>query len=117
MRNFAPHAFIVLAFLAWTGGHLSERAFLYAFVAGHLAAPLWSAWIAPRERRVRAALLGPGTLIALHAIGIVVAILGILGGIPEDTWIMWMLIIYWAGALGVYVLYCAIAFAAVAAAT
>ncbi len=116
MRNFAPLAVIVLAFLAWTGGHISERVFLYAFAGAHLAAPLWSAWHAPRGRRVRAALLGPGTLIALHAIGLVVAILASIGGPVEDTWINWMLILYWAGALAVYVIYCAIAFGAVASA-
>lgn len=115
MRNFAPHALIVLAFLAWGGGHLSQHAFGYAFVGGHLAAPLWSAWIAPEGRRVRAALLGPGSLIAIHVALLIVAILASIGGPVEDTWINWMLILYWAGALAVYVLYCVIAFGAIAA--
>jgi hypothetical protein len=114
MRNLVPHAIIVLALLVLAGGRVGEGPFWLLFLGGHLLAPIWAAAIAPRARRPRAFLVGPGTIIAAHAIVILVCWLALLGGVPEDTWIMFMLLVYWAVALAVYAIYCAIAFTIVA---
>jgi hypothetical protein len=110
VKALVPHAIIVLALLAWAGGHLSEGVFLMLFAGGHLLAPIWAGARVPRGRRGRAFLVGPGTIIAVHALAIVVIWLVLLGGIPEDTWISMMLVMIWAAALLAYGVYCAIAF-------
>jgi hypothetical protein len=108
VKALVPHALIALALLAWAGGR--EVAFLVLFAGGHLLAPIWAASRAPRDRRWRAFLVGPGTIIGVHAIAIVAVWLILLGGIPEDTWIAMMMTMIWAAALLAYVVYCAVAF-------
>jgi hypothetical protein len=109
VKTLVPHALIVLAILVWAGGH-SEGAFLVLFAGGHLLAPIWAAAHASRDRRGHAFLVGPGTIIGVHAVAIVAVWLFLLGGIPEDTWIAMMMVMIWAAALLAYVVYCAIAF-------
>lgn len=110
MKQLVPHALIAIALLALYGGR-GEGACLLLFAGGHLLAPIWAARMAPRARRSRAFLVGPGTIIAVHALLIAIAWIVLLGGFPEDTWISLMLVMIWAAALAVYAVYCAIAFA------
>ena len=114
MRNLVPHAMIALALLVFAAGRVSEGPFWLLFVGGHLLAPIWAASNAPRARRPRAFLVGPGTIIGAHALAIVACWVALIGGVPEDTWIMLMMLTLWAGALVAYVIYCAIAFTIVA---
>jgi hypothetical protein len=109
VRQLVPHALILFAIAAGIGG-VSEDACLLLFAGGHLLAPIWAARMAPRHGRTRAFLLGPGLIVAVHALVIVVWFLLLLGGFPEDTWISLMLLTMWAGALAGYLVYCAIAF-------
>lgn len=110
VKHFVPHALIGLALVALAAGTLPEKTCLYLLLGAHLFVPIWSAAIARRETRLRAILLGPGMVIGGHAIGLLLAFLSTLGGVPEGTWITMMLVIIWALALAAYTGYCAITF-------
>ena len=107
MRYLAPHLVIVVAAWLWGHGVLSEGVFLAIVVFAHLWAPIRAARLGGGTR---AFLLGPGTIIGVHAIVIVVGWIATIGAPPEDVWIQQMLLFYWTIALLVYVVYCAIAF-------
>ena len=113
MRHLVPHALILFATAAWAGGHIAEPTYLTVFALGHLGAPIWSAAVARRATRVRAILVGPGSIIAVHAIALVITWLLAIGDNPEGSWITLMIVVYWSIALAAYVVYCAIAFALV----
>ena len=110
MKQLVPHALIAIALAALIGGR-GEGASLLLLAGGHLLAPIWAARMAPRGRGSRAFLVGPGSIIAVHALLIAIAWIALVGGFPEDTWLSLMLVMIWAGALVAYVVYCAIAFA------
>jgi hypothetical protein len=109
-----PLVVVLVAIAAWFGGRLGETPFLIILAGGHLAAPIWAAAIAPRDRRVRAALLGPGLVILLHAIAIALAWISLLGAPAEGAWISQMVLMLWTGGLAAYALYCVVAFGATA---
>jgi hypothetical protein len=109
VKQIVPHALILFAIAAGIGG-VPEEACLVLFAGGHLLAPIWAARIAPRGRSTRAFVLGPGLIIAVHALIIAAWFVLLLGGFPEDTWIALMLLTFWAAALAGYIIYCAIAF-------
>jgi len=108
MRHLAPHIATVLGLLGLLGG-LPEPLALGLILGGHIVAPIWAAK-APREQRVRAVLLGPGLLIALESLVIVVAWLLLASGNPEDTWISFYLLIIATVAVALYGVYCLIAY-------
>jgi hypothetical protein len=115
VRYLLPHALIVLGVLdLWFWGGLPDAVSLTLLLGGHLLVPIWAAAIAPREQRVRAALLGPIALIAVEALVIVLLWIVYLGGIPEDAWLNFYLLMIWAAALAIYTVYCAIVFPLVA---
>jgi hypothetical protein len=108
-RHFVPHAVIVLGFLAGIMG-ARENACLVVIIAGHLAVPIWSAVLAMESGEIRRGLsLGPGTVIGVHAVLITVSAL-LIEGHPEDTWLAWMVIAAWLGALAVYTAYALVAY-------
>jgi apolipoprotein N-acyltransferase len=113
VKHFVPHALILLALAAGAAGTLAEDVCLGVLFFAHLLAPIWSAYVARRETRVRAMLLGPGTLIGLHAIGVLLTFLSTIGGVPEGTWITLMIVILWAIGLAAYTLYCAVTFSVI----
>ena len=110
VKHFVPHALIGLALVALAAGTLPETACLYVLLGAHLLVPIWSATIARRDTRLRAMMLGPGTVIGCHAIGLLLALLSTIGGVPEGTWITMMLVVLWALALAAYTVYCVITF-------
>jgi hypothetical protein len=110
VKHFVPHALIGLALVTLAAGTLPEKACLYLLLGAHLLVPIWSATIARRVTRLRAMMLGPGTVIGCHAIGLLLAFLSTLGGVPEGTWITLMIVTLWALALAAYTAYCALAF-------
>jgi hypothetical protein len=110
VKHFVPHALIGLALVALAADTLPEKACLYLLLGAHLLVPIWSAAIARREARLRAIMLGPGIVIGCHAIGLLLTFLSTIGGFPEDTWILLMLVGIWALALAAYTVYCVIAF-------
>ena len=110
VTHFVPHLLIILALVALAAGTLPENACLGVLLVAHLLVPVWSATIARRDTRVRAIVLGPGTVIGFHAIALLITLLSTIGGVPEDTWITLMMVILWALALAAYALYCAITF-------
>lgn len=111
VKHFVPHALIGLALVALAADTLPEQACLYLLLGAHLLVPIWSATIARRETRLRAVMLGPGLVIGCHAIGLLLVALSTIGGVPEGTWITWMIVMLWALALAAYIAYCAITFA------
>ncbi|MGN6110381.1 MAG: hypothetical protein ACTHU0_35080 [Kofleriaceae bacterium] len=114
MKHFAPHALILLVFAAWAGGVLPEKPYLILFLAGHLSVPIWSAILSRRHARKRALFLGPGSVIAAHAILIVIVFLVASGGHPEDSWLAMMVLAAWLLALAAYTGYCLVTFALIA---
>ncbi|HTJ46085.1 MAG TPA: hypothetical protein VL463_28465 [Kofleriaceae bacterium] len=110
MRFLAPHVVIVVAATLWAHGVLPEGAFLAVFAGAHLWAPIRAARVARPGERTKAFLVGPGTIVGVHALLIVIIFVVILGAPPEDVWITQMLLVYWTIALAVYFVYCAIAF-------
>jgi hypothetical protein len=113
VKHFVPHALIILALVALEAGTLPEMACLVMLLGAHLLVPVWSAAIARRDTRVRAIALGPGTVIGVHVIGLLITWLSTIGGVPECTWITMMMVILWALALAAYILYCMITFSIV----
>jgi hypothetical protein len=113
VKHFVPHALIGLALVALAADTLPEKVCLYLLVGAHLLVPIWSAAIARRETRLRDVVLGPGIVIGCHAIGLLLAFLSTIGGVPEGTWLTMMLVILWALALAAYTVYCVIAFSIV----
>ena len=109
MKQLVPHALIVLAILGIVGGR-SEDACLLLFAGAHLLAPFWAARGATLGHRTRAFVLGPGLIIAAHSLLIAALFVLMTLGNPEDTWLNVWLLMIWAAALAVYVIYCAIAF-------
>lgn len=67
----------------------------------------------PARTRGRAVLLGPGTVVGVHAIALLLTLLSTIGGVPEGTWITLMMVSLWALALAAYAVYCAIAFSVI----
>ena len=108
MRYLAPHIATLLGLLGLIGG-LPEPLALGLILGGHLVAPVWAAKM-PREQRVRAVLLGPGLLIALESVLLVVAWLVLAGGNPEDAWLSFYLLIIATVAVALYAVYCLIAY-------
>lgn len=113
MVHLVPHALILLAIVAWLGGRLDETPFLVLFVLGHLVVPLWSAAVARRATRLRAIVIGPGTVIAVHAVALVITFLLALRDPPEGSWLTLYLVMLWAISLVAYTAYCAATFALV----
>ena len=113
VKHFVPHALIVLALVALETDALPENAGLGMLLGAHLLVPIWSAAIARRETWVRTIVLGPGTVIGIHAIGLLIMFLSTIGGVPEGTWLTMMVVFLWALALAAYILYCVIAFSIV----
>ncbi|HSN27806.1 MAG TPA: hypothetical protein VLT45_16060 [Kofleriaceae bacterium] len=111
VRYLAPHVAIVLGLLGLAAGAPGTVA-LGFILGGHLVAPVWAAK-APREDRMRAALLGPILLIAVELLVLVIAWLVLAGGNPEDTWISFYLLIIAAIVLALYAVYCVIAYSIV----
>jgi hypothetical protein len=112
MRYLVPHAVIVLAMLLL--GRVPESLVLVLFFGGHLAVPIWAAWVGPRRDQTRAMLLGPVLVIAVHVVLLVAMFIGLAGGFPEDTWLGYMLAFVWLAALAIYIAYSVIAFGIVA---
>jgi hypothetical protein len=110
VKHFVPHVLILLALVALAAGSLPENACLAALLGAHLLVPVWSATIARRDTGLRAFGFGPGTVIGVHAIALLITLLCALGGVPEGSWITLMLVMLWALALAAYALYCAIMF-------
>jgi hypothetical protein len=110
VRHFVPHALIILVLVALAAGTLPETTCLGGLLGAHLLVPVWSASIARPDTRVRAIVLGPGTVIGFHVIALLITLLSTIGGVPEGTWITLMMVILWAFALAAYALYCAITF-------
>ena len=114
MRYLVPQAVIILATLAWLGGHMTEHTYLQVLCVAHLAIPIWAAWLAPRGQNALAILLGPGLVIGLHVLAIAFAWLQLIGSNPEDHWLGRMVLILWTLAVAAYTVYCMIAYAVVA---
>jgi hypothetical protein len=110
VKHLVPHALIILAVVALAAGTLPENACLAVLLVAHLLVPVWSATIARRDTRVRAIVLGPGTVIGLHAIALLLTLLSTIGGVPEGDWLTLMMVMIWALVLAAYTLYCAITF-------
>ncbi len=110
MKHFVPHALIVLGLVALAAGTLPENACLGILLVAHLLVPVWSATVARRDTRVRAIVLGPGTVIGFHAIALLLTLLSTIGGVPEGTWLTMMMVLFWALGLAAYTLYCAVTF-------
>lgn len=110
VKHFVPHALIILAVVALAAGSLPEKVCLGLLLVAHLLVPIWSAIIARRDTRVRAVVLGPGTVIGFHTIALLITLLSTLGGVPEGNWITLMMVILWGLSLAAYTAYCAITF-------
>lgn len=110
MKHFVPHALIAFALIAFAAETLPEHVSIATAIAGHLLAPIWSAALARPGARLRAALLGPGTIIGVHALALAVTVLYFIGDRPEDVWAVLMMCAWWAAGLAAYLVYCAIAF-------
>ena len=104
---------MLLGLVALAAGTLPEIACLALVLGAHLLVPIWSAAIARRDTRMRAIVLGPGIVIGVHTVALVITLLAALGGAPEGGWITLMIVFQWALALVAYAAYCAIAFALV----
>ncbi len=112
MRYLAPHAVILAALLLL--GRIPESVVLVLFVGGHLAVPVWTAWIAPHSERTRALLLGPVLVVAVHLLLIAATLIVLAGGFPEDTWLAYMMVMIWLAAVAIYGVYSIVAFGIVA---
>jgi hypothetical protein len=110
VKHVIPHALILLALVALAAGKLPENVCLGALLGAHLLVPIWSAAVATRDARVRAIVLGPGLVIGVHAVALVLTWLSTIGGVPEGDWLTLMMVVLWAIALAAYGVYCAIAF-------
>lgn len=111
MRYLAPHIAVVLGLLGLVAGapETVSRGFI---LGGHLVAPVWAAK-APREERLRAALLGPGLLVGVELVVLVVAWLLMIGGNPDGAWLWIYPLLIATAALAIYIVYCVIAYAIV----
>lgn len=110
MKHFVPHALIILALVALVAETFPERACLGLLVVAHLLVPVWSAILARRDTRARAIALGPGMVIGVHAIALLITLVSTIGGVPEGTWITLMMVTLWALGLAAYSVYCAVTF-------
>jgi hypothetical protein len=109
MKHFVPHALIALAYLACANRVISEGTFIGVFVGAHLGAPVWSALISTPTARLTAFWRGPGTLIGIHALVLVLWLIAGVGDGP-GTAALW---VSWAIGLAVYAVYCPYMFALV----
>ena len=108
MRHLAPHVAIVLGLLGLVAG-APETVALGFLLGGHLVAPVWAAK-APREQRFRAVMLGPGLLVGVELVVLVVAWLLMIGGNPDGAWLWIYPLIIATAALAIYIVYCVIAY-------
>lgn len=71
----------------------------------HLFLPVFAARASARSLAWRGFWAGPGLVIGVYLILLIRYVSGLIGGIPEDTWLAWMLAGLCAVAIAVFALY------------